>query len=334
MPRKYNRKSDRGQYTLQDINLAVHRISGGEKIRKVAQETGIDKSSLCRYVKKYRESGNQEIQKVGYWGIRQVFDDNMEKKLCEYLKNSARMYFGLTPTEVRRLAYELSVKNNLNVPFNWLENSMAGEDWLRGFLSRHKSDVAVRLPEPTSIARASSFNEKNVGLFYLNLSAVKERSKFQAKDIWNVDETGCTTVQKPPKVIAETGTKQVGAITSSERGQLVTICCAVNAVGQALPPMFVFPRVHFRDHFIRDAPAGSAGSAHPSGWMTAENFVRFLQHFVNQVTRPIYFYAVNFSTYAIIAFYCNNNSNLTVQVRFHLFCHLFLIFLSLWHRLL
>ena len=37
-----------------------------------------------------------------------------------------------------------------------------------------------------------------------NLNSVRELYKFEAKDIWNVDETGCTTVQKPPKVIAET----------------------------------------------------------------------------------------------------------------------------------
>jgi len=78
-------------------------------------------------------------------------------------------------------------------------------------------------------------------LFYNNLNSVCERYKFEATDIWNVDETGCTTVQKPPKVIAETGIKQVGALTSSERGQLVTVCCAVSAVGQAIPLLFVFP---------------------------------------------------------------------------------------------
>ena len=110
-------------------------------------------------------------------------------------------------------------------------------------------------------------------LFYSSLNSVRERYKFEAKDIWNVDETGCTTVQKPPKVI-------VGALTSSKRGQLVTVWCVESAVGQAIPPLFVFPRVHFKDHFIRDAPAGSAGTAYPSGWMTSENFVTFLHHFI------------------------------------------------------
>ena len=185
--------------------------------------------------------------------------------------------------EVGKLAFEVAYKNSLNMPLTWTENSMAGEDWLRNFMKR-RQDLSIRTPEATSIARAASFNEANATLFYENLRVVRERYNFEAKDIYNVDETGCTTVQKPSKVITETGVKQVGAITSAERGQLVTICCAINAVGHAVPPMFVFPRVHFKEFFIRDGPPGSTGTAFPSGWMTAENFVIFLHHFVKQVS--------------------------------------------------
>ena len=48
-----------------------------------------------------------------------------------------------------------------------------------------------------------------------------------------MDESGVTTVLKPSKVAAEKGLKQIGAITSDERGMLVTIALAVNAIGNA-----------------------------------------------------------------------------------------------------
>jgi len=54
-----------------------------------------------------------------------------------------------------------------------------------------------------------------------------------------MDETGVTTVQK---VLARRGHKQVGAVMSGERETLVTVACAVNALGNAIPPHFVFPR--------------------------------------------------------------------------------------------
>ena len=47
--------------------------------------------------------------------------------------------------------------------------------------------------------------------------------------------------------------------------------------------MFVFPRVHYKDSFVNGAPPNSIGAAHPSGWMTAENFLTFMKHFVRHV---------------------------------------------------
>ena len=52
-----------------------------------------------------------------------------------------------------------------------------------------------------------------------------------------------------------------------------------------IPPMMIFPRKHFKEHFIKGSPTGSIGCAHPSGWMTAENFLVWLKHFVSHV-RP------------------------------------------------
>ena len=129
------------------------------------------------------------------------------------------------------------------------------------------------------------FNRENTKLFFTKLSEILERYNFQAKDICNVDESGISTAQKPRTIVAPKGTKQVGVITSAKRGQTVTLCEAISAVGTFVPPMFVFPRVHFKDHFIRDGPPGCCGAAHLSGWMVAELFVIFLHHFVAHV-RP------------------------------------------------
>ena len=189
------------------------------------------------------------------------------------------MYFGLSLQEIKRLAYEYGHKLDVNMPPRWTEMGMAGKYWLGYFLSRHP-ELTLRSPEATSLNRATSFNRHNVKCFFENLKCVLDRIGVNPEKIWNIDEIGCTTVQKPNKVIAAKGTKQVGTLVSAERGQLVTVCCAVNALGNSVPPMFIFPRVHFRDHFLKGAPIGSIGSAHPSGWMTTDNFQLFLHHFV------------------------------------------------------
>ncbi len=103
------------------------------------------------------------------------------------------------------------------------------------------------------MARPTTFNRYVVDTFYDNLAVAMDKYKFAPKDIINVDESGCHTVQTPGKVVNARGQKQVGYITSGERGELVTLVYTVSATGNTIPPMFIFPRVHYRDHFINTA---------------------------------------------------------------------------------
>lgn len=42
----------------------------------------------------------------------------------------------------------------------------------------------------------------NVGTFFDNLESIMKRHNFEPHEVWNMDETGVTTVQKPNKVVA------------------------------------------------------------------------------------------------------------------------------------
>ena len=55
--------------------------------------------------------------------------------------------FGLTLTDVRRLAYDYATKLGIDHRFN-TESKMAGPDWLSGFLRRH-SELSITNPEAT-----------------------------------------------------------------------------------------------------------------------------------------------------------------------------------------
>ena len=66
---------------------------------------------------------------------------------------------------------------------------------------------------------------------------------------------------------------------SGERGPNVTIIACVNAIGNAVPPMLIFPRVYFIETMLRGAPPGSISGANVSGWSTETLFSDYLDHF-------------------------------------------------------
>ena len=303
--RTYKRKSNRGLTSLDNMNAAVKEVlDEGRKCHAVATTRNISEATLRRYCSKVRTGGT--VETVGYPKNRCVFSTAEEASLTEYAKKAARLFYGLSTTQTRKLAYDYARTLNKDIPSSWAENERAGEDWLSGFLKRNAT-ISLRSPEATSLSRATSFNRFNVAKFFDILMEVYARDQYGPERIWNVDETGCTTVHKPAKVLATTGAKQVGAIVvSAEQGQLVTFCCAVNAVGNSVPPMFIFPRVNYRDNFVNGGPVGCVCTAHPSGWMTAAGFLTFLKHFVAHV-RPS-------PTDKVILLLDNHVSHLSVDV--------------------
>ncbi|KAJ8933685.1 hypothetical protein NQ318_011461 [Aromia moschata] len=271
------------------MEQAVNRVvNNNESIRSVARDSNICYVTLSRYVKQARENNNIgdniSLEKYGYSKHKQIFTDAQLEELVSYVKQSSKIYLGLSPKEVRKLAYDCAMAFHVEVPESWIKNKAAGEDCLTSFLKKQPT-LSIRVPEATSIGRATNFNKPNVDAFFDKLARVRDKFKFSSSEIWNLDETGLTTVQRLGKVIAEKGTKQIGGITSGERGVLVTLCIAVSAIGNHVPPMFLFPRKRFHDHFIRDGPPGCIGAGNGSGWMTAEEFYIFMKHFVSNV-RP------------------------------------------------
>lgn len=280
--RTYKRKTDRGTTSEELLRRAADAvIKEGRKIKTVARELDICHMTLFRFIKKLKAN---ETPSVGY-KPRLVFKIEEEEELVKYILRCSSIYFGLLPEDVKKLAYECAVKFNLkNIPVSWHKHQQAGADWFTGFIKRNSS-LSIRTPEATSAGRASAFNRHNVNEFFKKFGDVLTKYNLPPSRIWNLDETGVTTVLKPKKIVAKKGIKQVGATVSAERGTLVTIELAANAAGNTLPPMFVFPRLKYKDLFLRDGPPESIGAGNKSGWMTSVEFMVYMDHFI-KFTKP------------------------------------------------
>lgn len=286
MVRNYIRKTEGSQVRPEVMQHAAESVVSREMtLNEAATTFCIPKTTLFRYVAKLRSQRGGDVKPVIFepnYGVRRIFNDAEENLLAEYLLEASRLHHGLCVGAARSLAFDFANANNKDVPNNWVLDQKAGYDWMSGFMSRHPL-LSLHTPEPTSLSRATGFNQTTVAKYFDNLEEVMRRHKFGPHQIYNVDETGVTTVHRPDKVIASRGSKQVGQVTSGERGTLVTLCCAVNALGNTLPPFFVFPRVYYKDTMLNGAPPGSKGVAHPSGWMNSDLFADFMRHFVSHV---------------------------------------------------
>ncbi|KAF2899588.1 hypothetical protein ILUMI_06588 [Ignelater luminosus] len=161
--------------------------------------------------------------------------------LADNLIHMTNLFYGLDSMKFRKIAYECA--EQLKIPHNFnKESKCAGPDWLEGF-SKRNTNISVRKPKSTSINRIEGFNKEEVELFYKNLEELMVKNRYEAHQIFNMDETGVSTVREPEKILAKTGQKRVGTVTSWERGKTVTVVCAMNSASVYVPPR---PPAQFR----------------------------------------------------------------------------------------
>ncbi|ESN93039.1 hypothetical protein HELRODRAFT_165195 [Helobdella robusta] len=163
MVRYRERKTNRGKTPVEVMRTAVDEVlKKNRAINAVARETGIDRMTLKRYVRK--SSLSPSVGLIPNWNTRQVFNLEQEEMLAKYLLQASKMNYGLSTKTTRQFAYDMAVANNITCPSSWSMKKTAGIDWLQGFMKR-RPELSLRAPEATSLARATAFNKYNRTLF-------------------------------------------------------------------------------------------------------------------------------------------------------------------------
>lgn len=90
-----------------------------------------------------------------------------------------------------------------------------------------------------------------------------------------MDETGfpMEVPIRPDKIITFKGTRRVGQVATAERGTSITMALIVNATGNSIPSMFLFPGKKMQSCYMDCATSGAIGFAN-GGWMTQEMFIK------------------------------------------------------------
>ena len=246
-------------------------------LNQASKQFGISKPTIRRHrlgLNKYAK-GDVKMR-----GGPCALPKEVEEELVGHIQSLDDLFFGISIVELRKLAYQVACAHGIST-FSDAKKS-ANKTWYYNFMRRHP-DLRLRSPEATSMARSKGFNRQDVADFFQKYTDLIDEHGLTAERIYNVDESGHSTVQTPSKVISQRGKRQVGAITSAERGTNTTGVYCQSAVGHFLPPMLIFKRKRMSDSLKVDAPTGTVFACTDSGWIDIYTFTEYLRFFINTV---------------------------------------------------
>lgn len=239
------------------INFKKILLERGESIRSIAGKLNIPESSLRRRLK----AGS--TTSLGRY--RRTFSLKQEVDLADHYRSLDTRFFGLSLNKLLQLRYQFADLNKINHRFNNQIN-LAGYDWAASFLKRH--NLLIRTPQKTSVARMMGFNRIQIGRFYSNLESIYQKFQFPPSSIFNMDETGMSTVpNQVPKVISTKG-----------GGELVPAVCCFSSSGIYAPPL-IFLRKRMKVEFLDGAPPETLGMISDTGFINTGLFIQWLVHF-------------------------------------------------------
>ncbi|KAI4462014.1 hypothetical protein MML48_5g00018667 [Holotrichia oblita] len=222
MPNIYKRKtaSGRGNWTEESLKAAITSVKNGEMtIYSASKIYNIPRKTLERKYKK-------DNDKKGPMGPSSMLGEQNEQKLVTHIKTMQSKEFSLSIDDVRTIAF--AERLNISHRFN-KTTEKAGYDWMQMFLKR-SPDIRLQKSEGVLLARSQALNRVEVDAYFQLLEQVLTDNDL------NMDESGLQLNNRPGYVLAEKGSKPVSTITSTEKGETITVIGCCNAEGTFLPP--------------------------------------------------------------------------------------------------
>ena len=164
-----------------------------------------------------------------------MFTHEEELTLIDHIEAMSELGYGHSNVQLQyiagNLAHALGKRSS---------NKALSNNWLHSFLNRWSDRIASLKPRSLESSRAKSSSPEIIEKYYSNLKAVLEKYELQDRPqiIYNLDETGIQPEHRPPNVIASINSKP--QTITSPRSTTTTVIACDNAVGNSIPPYFVF----------------------------------------------------------------------------------------------
>lgn len=204
-------------------------------------------------------------------GPERIFTFEEEKNLVDHIMYMANIGYGYSVIDIRCMAadYGRSLGKTIRA------KGELSPDWFYAFMNRWDQLKAVK-PQKLGLQRAKTASKEALNSYFEELGNIIFTNQLvdAPERIWNIDESGFSTEHSPPKIVCAKDTK-AQAVTSA-RSKNVTIVGGINALGNHVPPFYIFPGKRWNDSFLDGAVAGSVGRMSESGWINRGIFEEYV----------------------------------------------------------
>jgi hypothetical protein len=126
MPEKKERMTTKASWTTETMQAALNAVASGESMRKTAIKFHIPFSTIKDRVKAGKYHGPS-------LGNKCILIEEQDSEVEKHVLLFAKLFFGIIPTELRKIAYEFVERNGIKNKFS-KECRLGSKDWLYGFM--------------------------------------------------------------------------------------------------------------------------------------------------------------------------------------------------------
>ena len=297
------------QYSVGAMEAALEAVrSGASSQRAACKEFGVPRGTL-------QDKLAGRVPEGRRMGPNTILIQDEEQSLETWIKQVAKRGFPRKKIDLINTVQKIIDEDGRPNPFR---NNRPGETWYRQFLKRHPN-IAVRTAESVNKARGSVTEERIRNWFTELREYLQENDHLDILEdgsrILNADETNFQLSPKSGKVLGIKGWKNIYEVVPGNEKETITVLCTLNASGDVIKGMVVFPYKRPPKVLVDSVPETWAIGLSDSGWMKAETFYEYVANILHpwllehNVKLPVLFFVDGHTTHLTLQLsnFCSQN---------------------------
>jgi len=263
------KKQKETKYTLEMLKAALADINAGMSYREAQKLYGISVATLNRHMK----GKSKKIER----GKPQALSATTEKFIADNLCYLSEIGFGLNKEQIVNMIGEYSEANELKL----FKNRNPSDEWFESFMKRNPK-LSQRVAGKLQNMRADAMKPDVINEFFDQYENLHKLHHYEAKNIYNADESGCQTCGGKCVIVARKGAKYIKKLTSNNDKQSWTILACCSADGNFIPISLMYKAKNIQSCWRANGPYNAVYNTSDSGWMEKKQFT----HWFSQVFIP------------------------------------------------